>query len=474
MNHLISNNKQAGRVPVKLILLIIFLAAAIPALILGWKELYKNFLERSEPTIEIVEFPRGIGVAPVTAHIKFSDIGSGLDEIVVRTRQRRKTKELLRKSLNGIYQGEVVVEFPGTESGLEEGTATLEVRVFDKSFWSNRAEKNLPLLVDYEKPRVEVISTQHNAHVGGSQLVFYKAYDNTLAISGVRINKKRYLGYPAQGIDSDLLEPNLYVALYAIDALDPPASSEVVVFAEDQAGNSNSTSFYNKILSNKAKRRDVGLSSQFIRGKLASLLDRSAQTGTTISERFNLVNKNLRLANQRQLKSYLKGPRFEKLWTGAFENFTATPSLLFGDSVNYYLDNELLGTSTQTDMLYLFPASRREVPAVASGFVLFAGSLGVYGDSVLLDHGLGLVSLYGQLDEIRVHKGDRIDQGVTIGTVGSTGFARQKSLLFGLRVHGTPVNPIEWFDKSWYHSHVTHKIEELKKDLGIPIYRPLN
>ena len=264
------------------------------------------------------------------------------------------------------------------------------------------------------------------------------------------------------------------MALYAIDAENPPSTKDIAVFAEDQAGNSNSTGFYNKILSNKAKRRDVGLSSQFIRGKLASLLDRSSQTGTSISERFKLVNENLRSVNERQLESYLQGPRFEKLWTGAFENFPATPSSLFGDTINYYLDNELLGSSTQTNMLYLFPASRREVPAVAPGFVLFAGSLGVYGDSVLMDHGLGLVSLYGQLEEIRVSKGDRVDQGVTIGTVGSTGFAQQRSLLFGLRVHGTPVSPIEWFDKSWYHSHVTHKIEELKKDLGIPVYRPLN
>ena len=113
MNHSTFNNNQKGRIPLKLIFLIIFLAAAIPALILGWKELYTQFLERSEPTIEIVEFPRGLGVAPVSAHIKFADIGSGLDEIVIRTQQRRKIKELLRKPLNGISKGEVIVEFPG-------------------------------------------------------------------------------------------------------------------------------------------------------------------------------------------------------------------------------------------------------------------------------------------------------------------------------------------------------------------------
>ncbi|MCB0317301.1 MAG: M23 family metallopeptidase [Bdellovibrionales bacterium] len=452
----------------------IILASTIPALVHAWQDIYSDFLETTSPVIELESFPRGVGVAPVSAHIKFSDFGSGLDEVIVRTRQRRKVNELLRKSLNGISKGEVIVEFPGKESGLEEGTATLEIKVFDKSFWSNGAEKDLPLLVDYEKPRVEIISVQHNAHVGGSQLVFYKAYDNTLAISGVSIKGRRFIGFPAQGIDSELLEPNLFVALYAIDLENPPLPADVTVFAEDQAGNSDTKSFYNKILSVNGKRRDVGLSEQFIANKIDSFLDPKVSSETPLTEKFNLVNQRLRNVNESQLNSYLQGPRFEKLWDSAFEAFPATPAILFADNVNYYLENEFLASSLQINALYLFPGIRSEVPVVAPGVVLFTGSLGVYGESVLIDHGLGLVSFYGQLESFQVAKGDKVNQGDVIGIVGSSGLALKKSLLFGMRVHGVPVNPQEWFDKSWYHSHITLKIEELKKDLGIPIYRPLN
>ncbi|MEZ4753018.1 MAG: M23 family metallopeptidase [Bdellovibrionota bacterium] len=466
--------KESGRIPLKLILLIIFLAAAIPALLFGWKELYAKFLERSHPVVEILEFPRGIGAAPVLAHLRISDTGAGLDEIVVRTKQKRKSKELLRKSFNGAQTGELVVEFPGRESGLEEGTATLEIRVFDKSFWSNRTEKNLPLLVDYEKPSVEVLSVQHNAHLGGAQFVFYKAYDNTLAISGVRIGENRYLGYPAQGLDEDLLEPNLFVAIYAIDVEKPPLPSEIRVFAEDQAGNSNSTGFYNKILGRRSAVRSEHLTPDFLRNKVSNLLLNFATEELSSVSKFLLANKKLRSVNERQLKSYIKGPRFEALWEEAFEPFPATPAAIFGDKINYYLDNQQIDSSVLHNMVYLFPYSRLEVPAAAPGVVLFTGSLGVYGDVVLVDHGLGLVALYGQLETISVHKADQIETGTLIGTVGSTGLTQRKALLYGMFVHGTPVNPMEWFDKSWYNSHVTLKIEELKKDLGIPVYRPLN
>jgi septal ring factor EnvC (AmiA/AmiB activator) len=86
------------------------------------------------------------------------------------------------------------------------------------------------------------------------------------------------------------------------------------------------------------------------------------------------------------------------------------------------------------------------VQAVHEGIVAFADTFAGFGTLVILDHGSRSFSLYGNLLDVAVAKGDRIQAGRTVGRVGQnpTGTA---GLYFEMRVDGQPVDPLQWLKK---------------------------
>jgi murein DD-endopeptidase MepM/ murein hydrolase activator NlpD len=86
--------------------------------------------------------------------------------------------------------------------------------------------------------------------------------------------------------------------------------------------------------------------------------------------------------------------------------------------------------------------------------VKFAGDLGIYGNTVIIDHGLGLMSLYGHLSMINVTEGQTIRQGKIIGKSGSTGLAGGDHLHMSILVHGHEVSPLYWWDSKWVKINV--------------------
>lgn len=84
------------------------------------------------------------------------------------------------------------------------------------------------------------------------------------------------------------------------------------------------------------------------------------------------------------------------------------------------------------------------IAAAASGTVIFAGVKGGYGNSVMIDHGGGMVTLYAHQSKMAVTAGDSVTSGQTIGYVGSTGVSTGPHLHFEVRINGNPVNPARY------------------------------
>jgi murein DD-endopeptidase MepM/ murein hydrolase activator NlpD len=80
------------------------------------------------------------------------------------------------------------------------------------------------------------------------------------------------------------------------------------------------------------------------------------------------------------------------------------------------------------------------------------------GNTIVIDHGFGLSTVYAHLSETNVKAGDEVAKGVAIGRTGTTGFAQSEEVYFEMRLHGVPVSPNEWWDESWVTDHITNKI----------------
>ena len=101
-------------------------------------------------------------------------------------------------------------------------------------------------------------------------------------------------------------------------------------------------------------------------------------------------------------------------------------------------------------------ASTGHAPITASnaGTVIYAGDNGIYGTLVLIDHGLGITTLYGHLSSLSVGVGDQVTKGAELGRSGATGLAGGDHLHFAVLVGETYVDPIEWWDPKWVSEHI--------------------
>ena len=82
--------------------------------------------------------------------------------------------------------------------------------------------------------------------------------------------------------------------------------------------------------------------------------------------------------------------------------------------------------------------------AADSGTVIYAGWISGYGNAVMIDHGGGLVTLYGHNTEVLVSEGQQVSQGRVIAHAGSTGNSTGPHCHFEVRLHGETVNPLNY------------------------------
>jgi murein DD-endopeptidase MepM/ murein hydrolase activator NlpD len=131
----------------------------------------------------------------------------------------------------------------------------------------------------------------------------------------------------------------------------------------------------------------------------------------------------------------------------------------FADRRTYFFNNREIDKQVHLGF-DLATVQRAPVHASNAGIVVHADFLGIYGNCVILDHGLGVQSLYAHLSTIGVKVGDTVAKGQELGRTGATGLAGGDHLHFTMLVQGVPVNPVEWWDAHWLQDRVNRKITE--------------
>ena len=152
----------------------------------------------------------------------------------------------------------------------------------------------------------------------------------------------------------------------------------------------------------------------------------------------------------------------QMLWTEAFQPLgNAKVEAGFADARTYVYQGKDVDHQTH---LGFDLAVTQHIPVVAAnhGVVIYAADLGIYGNCIVIDHGLGVQSLYGHLSSIDVKVGATVEKGQVMGRSGTTGLAAGDHLHFTMLVDGRPVNPVEWWDPKWMQDRVFRKIQEAK------------
>lgn len=91
-------------------------------------------------------------------------------------------------------------------------------------------------------------------------------------------------------------------------------------------------------------------------------------------------------------------------------------------------------------------ANRKGTPiiATADGIIAFAGPKGLLGNSIVIDHGHGMVTRYGHLEKVMAKQGTPVKRGDTIALMGSTGRSTGSHLHYEVHLNGIPVNPDQY------------------------------
>jgi murein DD-endopeptidase MepM/ murein hydrolase activator NlpD len=352
-------------------------------------------------------------------------------------------------------RAEVPVTFETAALGLREGPATIEVWSRD-DFWrplrgADRALTSVPVTIDLTPPKLEILGATRYISPGGAALVAFRVDDavRTDVLVGTRAFPSHSYGPP---------EKNARVALIALP-YDFHANTPMTITARDEAGNVASRGVPAELKPRAFPRDTIKLSEALLQSKVPELLPQRPPSQPLL-EGFLVINREQR--KQAEAEKLKVGERTAEqvLWQGPFVQPRNTKVFSnFAETRTYVYD----GREVDTQVHYGFDlASTKQspVPAANAGVVAFAGPLTIYGNTVIVDHGLGLQTLYAHLSSIDVKPGDKVAKGHVLGRTGATGLAIGDHLHFEVLVSGVSVTPLEWWDAKWIRDRVNRPLKQ--------------
>jgi len=352
---------------------------------------------------------------------------------------------------------------------LQSGAARIVVTATRPSFLKLRqltSTASKDFQVRLEPPRIAVLSTKHYVNHGGSEFVIYKATPPDVA-SGVRVGDIEYPGFPVSGAGVTGADSSVKGAFFAL-LYDQPLNTPIVAFARDEAGNQAKASFVDNVFEKPFKKSRIEIDDKFMNKTVPDIVEHSpelkmappAQDSPEMLQAFLRVNGELRKSNAQEIAAMAAKTSPSRLWEGTFVQLgNSQVEASFADRRTYVYKGKEIDQQTH---LGFDLAVTEHVPVAAAnaGTVLNASWLGIYGNCVILDHGMGVQSLYAHLMSFDVKVGDKVTRGQIVGRSDSTGLAGGDHLHFTMLVGGRMVNPVEWWDAHWIADRVERKLKE--------------
>ena len=188
----------------------------------------------------------------------------------------------------------------------------------------------------------------------------------------------------------------------------------------------------------------------------------SSTTSSDLLELYLFINGELRRSNKETVAALAPDTATRWLWDGPFRQLSNSQvESGFADHRTYlYAGDEV---DQQVHLGFdLAATANTPIRAANGGTVVFAEYLGIYGNCIIIDHGMGLQSLYAHLSSIDVAPGMSVDRDQQLGLSGQTGLAGGDHLHFAMLLQGRAVTPMEWWDEHWLEDRVLRKLREVR------------
>ena len=451
-----TNNKNSIKGLWIYIALIVFLIAVIFML-------FSSMFERNAPKIKVQNeiywnFQKPINVT-ISDNIKIKSY----EMVFVDGDKKIKLDTKVIKEENGAIDLEVLP--PQFDEFYKPKEGSLRIEAFDTSSWNffkgNQSVSNSKIIIDKKSPVANVITNSYLLRQGGSGIIIVEILDENLKDYYVSFNDEELFElFPFQ-------KKNFYMSIITWP-IDIKEFKRVNVVAIDLAGNKTETKVPFYIKSFKEKIDDIKISDEFVNSVSKHVLENSnMNVPSSIVETFVKTNKELREKNLQTIKEVVK----KNLPNAADNPFDVKPFIRlpnaatfaqFGERRHYFYNEQKIDEAWHLGMDWA-SVKRADVLISNPGKVIFKDYLGIYGDTVIVDHGYGLGTLYAHTSSIRVNVDDNVVAGQHIANTGSTGAVFGDHLYFGVLVQGIEVNPNEWLDFTWMKTNVTKTINDAMK-----------
>jgi murein DD-endopeptidase MepM/ murein hydrolase activator NlpD len=387
------------------------------------------------------------------------DSETGLKHVTIRIKQKDQDVLLADDALKNEHEARYdVSSLISAKYVAQEGPASLTVSASDDSLRhflrGNQTSVTKDFVFNLNPPKLEVLEGQHYINQGGSECVVYRVSENAER-SGVRVGSHEFPGFPVPGS----VDKNLRFALFALE-YDWPADSPLKVYAADAAGNEVTADFWHKVFPKKFRSREIALDDGFVQKIVPEILSHTPDIkdqGDPVKT-FVEINSALRKENHETIAQLSAQSPGRFLWNGPFLQLSNSKvESLFADRRTYVYQGKAVDQQDHVGF-DLSVVQHYPIEAANDGKVILADYFGIYGNAVLIDHGAGLISLYGHMSEIAVKPGQMVKKKDVLGKSGATGLAAGDHLHFGLFLHGVPVNPTEWWDEKWINDHVRDRL----------------
>ena len=444
-------NKKATLLIIILVLGVVIISAA-----------FIKLFERERPDIAL---RNDISILGPEATISFAvtDRQSGIREIKLLLKQGEKSAVIYHKSFptrkmllaGGPKQVEENAPVNIRSLSFQDGPAELEINSRDYSWWNwqagNESMVRYPLVIDTKAPKVSIIYSPRYISPGGSGIVVYRINEEAKK-HGVIINGYFHPGFPVGGSSAGRFVA--YIGLpYDLEKIEGAHAA-----AWDRAGNEGRTPFGMILKKTHYQQDTISVSQDFLARKLPEFAQNYPEMQGDLVEQYLYINNTIRQDNSRTIRQVCSTPEHKQLWHGRFLRMVRSSRQAgFADHRTYLYEGKEIDHQVHLG-IDLASVHRARIKAANRGKVVFADYLGIYGNTVILDHGQGVFSLYAHLSQIDVQPGSMIEKDGMLGLSGASGMAGGDHLHFSMLINGIFVNPLEWWDEQWLKLNITEQM----------------